>query len=139
MENLVKVRIPQHENYTLYAEGVFLGIENFGKEYLVSLDFSYPVILYYTFKNHRRVYIIMQAIGADIFKNDDISVPFSIISQFRGRALDRFKRSFRYIVKKTKDNSRKFSAEFYFKLAFLCQQGENDRLNLNKLVEKYYE
>lgn len=137
MENLLNVRIPKDAKYTLYAEGVFMGIEDFGIEYQVTLDFSYPVVLYYTFKKHRRIYIIMKPSGTEVFRNDDLSETFSIIAQLRGRPLDRFKRSLRYIVKKTR--SHKFSVEFYFKLAFLCQQGENDRLNLNKLLRKNYE
>lgn len=137
MKENVMVKIPGGANYTLYAEGVLLGMEFYGADYIVSLDFSYPVVLYYTFHYHRRLYIIMRASGRDVYRCHDVSSPFSIISQLRGRSFDRFKRSLAYIVKKT-SGFHQFPPEFYFKLSFICSQGKNDMVNLNRLIEKYY-
>lgn len=137
MKESVMVKIPSGANYTLYAEGVLLGMEFYGADYIVSLDFSYPVVLYYTFHYHRRVYVIMRPSGCDVCRCSDVSSPFSIITQLRGRSFDRFKRSLSYIVKKT-NGFHKFPPEFYFKLSFICSQGKNDMVNLNRLIEKYY-
>lgn len=138
MKDTVKVRIPKDSYYTLFAEGVLLSLEPYGTGHIAALDFSYPVVLYYTFHHHRRLYVIMRPSVSEIFHNNDVSRPFSIVTQLRGRSFDRFKRSLRYIVRKSK-GYRKFPAEFYFKLSFLCSHQKNDKINLNRLFNKYYE
>lgn len=138
MKDTVRVRIPKNSYYTLFAEGVLLDLEPEGAGYIASLDFSYPVVLYYTFHHHRRLYVIMRPSVNEFFHNNDVSSPFSVISQLRGRSFDRFKRSLRYIVRKSK-GFHKFPPEFYFKLSFLCSHQKNDKINLNRLFNKYYE
>ena len=138
MKNTVRVRIPKDSYYTLFAEGVLLNLEAYGTGHIATLDFSYPVVLYYTFHHHRRLYVIMQPSVNEIFHNNDVSRPFSVIAQLRGRSFDRFKRSLRYIVRKSK-GFHEFPAEFYFKLSFLCTHQKNDKINLNRLFYKYYE
>ena len=138
MKNTVRVRIPKDSYYTLFAEGVLLNLESYGTGHIATLDFSYPVVLYYTFHHHRRLYVIMQPSVNEIFHNNDVSRPFSVIAQLRGRSFDRFKRSLRYIVRKSK-GFHEFPAEFYFKLSFLCTHQKNDKINLNTLFYKYYE
>ena len=138
MKNTVRVRIPTDSYYTLFAAGVLLNLESYGTGHIATLDFSYPVVLYYTFHHHRRLYVIMQPSVNEIFHNNDVSRPFSVIAQLRGRSFDRFKRSLRYIVRKSK-GFHEFPAEFYFKLSFLCTHQKNDKINLNRLFYKYYE
>ena len=138
MKNTVRVRIPKDSYYTLFAEGVLLNLESYGTGHIATLDFSYPVVLYYTFHHHRRLYVIMQPSVNEIFHNNDVSRPFSVIAQLRGRSFDRFKRSLRYIVRKSK-GFHEFPSEFYFKLAVLCTHQKNDKINLNRLFYKYYE
>ena len=138
MKNTVRVRIPKDSYYTLFAEGVLLNLESYGTGHIATLDFSYPVVLYYTFHHHRRLYVIMQPSVNEIFHNNDVSRPFSVIAQLRGRSFDRFNRSLRYIVRKSK-GFHEFPAEFYFKLSFLCTHQKNDKINLNRLFYKYYE
>ncbi len=137
MKDTVSVKIPNASYYTLFAEGSLLELEPYGNGHIATLDFSYPVVLYYTFHHHRRLYVIMRPSKGEFFHNNDVSRPFSIITQLRGRSFDRFKRSLRYIVRKSK-GFHEFPAEFYFKLSFLCTHQKNDKINLDRLVQKYY-
>ncbi len=138
MKDTVRVKIPKDSYYTLFAEGVLQSLESYGIGHIATFDFSYPVVLYYTFHHHRRLYVIMRSSVNEIFHCNDVSRQFSIIAQLRGRSFDRFKRSLRYIVRKSK-GFHKFPAEFYFKLSFLCTHQKNDKINLDRLFKKYYE
>lgn len=137
MADTVTVRIPRLLNYTLYAEGFLCGIERDGADFLVTLDFSFPVILYYTYRYHRRIYIISRPCPPCITKSRDVSREFSIISQLRGRSFDRFKRSVKYIADRTGRTCFGFPAAFFWQLSYLCIAGKNDRINLNLLIKKY--
>lgn len=63
----------------------------------------------------------------------------AVISQLRGRAYDRFKRSLRFLCKHTDERCRKFDLRFYWQLAWLSKMGLNSNLNLKLLAEKYDE
>lgn len=136
MDNTVVIRIPKTKNYTLYAEGSLCRIDKDGEDHLITLDFSHPVILYYTFRYHRRLYVITSP-GTPVLRNDDVSGNFSIIAQLRGRSFDRFKRSMQYIVEKTEKRCYEFPAAFFWQLSYLAQAGKNDRINLGILIKKY--
>ena len=136
MDNTVVVRIPKTKNYTLYAAASLCRIDKDGEDHLITLDFSHPVILYYTFRYHRRLYVITSP-GTPVLRNDDVSGNFSIIAQLRGRSFDRFKRSMKYIVEKTEKRCYEFPAAVFWQLSYLAQAGKNDRINLGILIKKY--
>lgn len=138
MADTVTVHIPQHsKDYTLYAEGFLCGIEKDGEDFLVTLDFSFPVILYYTYRYHRRIYIITRPYPPFAVRNSDVNREFSIISQLRGRSFDRFKRSVKYIADRTGRTCFGYPAAFFWQLSYLCIAGKNDRVNLELLIKKY--
>lgn len=133
----IKMIVPRDKLYTLFCEGRLLHIEKLPNKFELTMDFDYPVVLYYTHRHHRRLYIITKPCKPFIMENADVLSPFSIIGQLRGRSFDRFKRSMWYIKKKTLGSCYTFPPSFYFKLLFLANNGKNDRFNLNQLIKQY--
>ncbi len=139
----IRISIPAAKNsfFTIYAEGVSFGVflRPERKEYDVFLDPQYPIILYFTFGKHRRAYICANPdfMQSNVYKFSCSNRSLSVISQLRGRAYDRFKRSLRFLCKHTDERCRKFDIRFYWQLAYLSKKGRNSNLNLKLLAEKY--
>ncbi len=133
----VTVIVPRDKEYTLFCEGKLIHLETLPTIYRLEMDFDYPIILYYTHRYHRRLYIIMKPCPPLICENVDVRSPFSVIAQLRGRGFDRFKRSMWYIKRKTNGLCYRFPPSFYFKLSYLANNEKNSRFNLNMLINQY--
>lgn len=61
----------------------------------------------------------------------------AVISQLRGRAYDRFKRSLDWLDKKTNSRWKKYNIQFFWQLAYLSKKGLNSSQNLKFLIDIY--
>ena len=138
-QKTISVMIPKYMklNYTLFAEGNRLCMNREGPFIKIDFDFSSPVCLWYTYKFHRRLFIIMQPTLYEL-ESVDVIGTFSILTQIQGRSYDRFKRSLRYICRMTQKQCYKFPPMFYFSLSTLAVEKKNSRENLRLLAHKYY-
>lgn len=139
----IRITVPADKSspYTVYAEGVSQGayLRTEWREYDVFLDYAYPIVLFFTFRTHRRAFVCVapERLGMNVYVFSCASAPLSVLSELRGRAYDRFKRSLRYLCKITDNRCRKFSGRFFWQLAYLAQNGLNSTLNLQLLANKY--
>ncbi len=127
--------------YTVYAEGVSHGVRLIPerREYEISLDCRHPIVLYFTFRTFRKAYVCIapEIFGMNIYRFDCASRELAVVSQLRGRAYDRFKRSLAWLRRQTQNRVHKFDIRFYWQLAFLAKKGLNSNLNLKMLAENY--
>ncbi len=140
MSMSVRIRIPKDEYFTTYAEGFFLGEQIIDNEVYILLDEKYPVILYYTYHNHRRLYICSDPAVTN-FKNicsfPNVSKELAVITQLRGRAFDLFKENMDYFNAATKGKVYELPASFFWELSFQCKKKCNTRETINRLWSLY--
>lgn len=139
----IKISVPAEKNafYTIYAEGVSYGayLRPSRREYDVFLDSRYPIILYFTVRNHRRAFVCASPdlMESNIHAFACTEAPLSVIAFLHGRAFDRFKRSLSYLCKYTENRCHEFGIPFYWQLSYLAKNGLNSTMNLRLLAEKY--
>lgn len=143
-DSVIKIDIPtklQNEKFTVFAEGVSYGAFLNPEKglYEVYLDYSQPILLYFTLVKSRRLYICTnpENSSTEIVKFPVANKPLSVMATLRGRAFDRFKRSLKYIKKVLKTDCTRYNIKFYWELAYLSNTGLTAAANLRALVEKY--
>ena len=143
-DSVIRIDIPtklQNEKFTVFAEGVSYGAFLNPEKglYEVYLDYSQPILLYFTLVKSRRLYICTnpENSSTEIVKFPVANKPLSVMATLRGRAFDRFKRSLKYIKKVLKTDCTRYNIKFYWELAYLSNTGLTAAANLKALVEKY--
>lgn len=136
----VSIRIPKDDYFTLFAEGFFLERQIISNEVHIVLDEKYPVFLYYTYQNHRRLYICASPEVTNyknVFNFPNVSKELALISQLRGRSFDLFKENMEYFNAATKGKIYELPPSFFWELAFHCEKRCNNRENINRLWYLY--
>ena len=143
-DSVIRIDIPtklQNEKFTVFAEGVSYGAFLNPEKglYEVYLDYSQPILLYFTLNKSRRLYICTnpENSSTEIVKFPVANKPLSVMATLRGRAFDRFKRSLKYIKKVLKTDCTRYDIKFYWELAYLSNMNLTFSANLKSLVEKY--
>lgn len=134
------VDIPVKADYTLYAEGILLSKEKLSDCFRLEFEKRNCLILYYTMKKYRRLYIVS---SPELFNNkfkfsfEDVSEPVSVIAQLRARSFDRFKQTISYLRKTTDDDVLRLPVQFFWQAATLCSLNKNSKFNIDNLVKLY--
>ena len=138
--DIVTVRIPATDFYSLFAEGSFLKMEKTETEYYIDFNADNVLIVFYHFPFHRRLYITCNPAK---FNNKEIHVlegvdnERSVLVQLQGRAFDRFKRSLDFIKKETDNTCFSLQNEFWFQMANLMRAGKNSTLNMKTVISRF--
>lgn len=112
--------------YTLFSQGCTATVPHIDNNGFVNFTYSAGtvVILFYTFNDFRRAYIISEPKKKDIFELCELPgcrVPVKIIFTAKGRKIDYLKRCLFMLTKNDKYEIFKFPYIFWYKLASLIQ------------------
>ncbi len=136
----MKVFIPvkERDGFSVFAEGALLEKETTkrGDLYLSFSDNSI-LVLYYTYPNHRRLYILHPKGVGEKVQLPCIDKPACIIFRGMGKALDVIKNAFYYLKKTTQGSYLYFPKEFFYEMGILADSKKLNRLKLNLLMKKY--
>ena len=138
---MISIQIPPKGNYFhVYAEGVFVSRQKEEESFIITLDDTYPFILYYHFPKCAKIYICCnkETCKNNVYSIFNVDKDFSIISFLEGRrSFDRFKNSMDYLKKVTEGEVYKLPPAYFWQLGHLCKFGLNSRYNLEALTKKY--
>lgn len=136
---MISILIPSKDNYFhCYAEGLFVSKLNIDDETEITLDDTYPFILYYHFPHHRRIYICSTQTSKNKFHIYNVNKDFNIIGIIEGsRAFDRFKKAMDFLNTVTRGEVYKLPCTFFWQLSYLCKFGKNSQMNIEHLIKSY--
>lgn len=136
----MKVFIPvkERDGFSVFAEGALLDMERTkrGDLYLIFSDSSI-LVLYYTYPNHRRVYILHSKGAGDKVQLPCTDKPASIIFRGMGKVFDVIKNAFYYLKNTTQGAYLYFPKEFYYEMGILADSKDLNQFKLNLLMKKY--
>lgn len=134
--DLIHVLLPDEKSiYTLFAEGNLINSFKLLNRTHLTFNAEYPILLYYTFPNHRRLYLCTRDESGITFPG--IKEKLRILTQIRGRSFDRFKRSVDYLNKEYHGTIQFMPYSFFWVLSDICKKGHNDSINLDLLYQRY--
>lgn len=136
---MISIIIPSEENfYHVFAEGVFCYEKQIENETEITLDDTYPFILYYYFPHHNRIYICSTETKIKKSKIYNVNKEFGIVCILEGRrSFDRFKNTMDYLKHVTYGEVYKLPVQYFWQLAYLCKFGLNNSFNIEKLTKRY--
>ena len=136
----MKVFIPvkERDGFSVFAEVALLDKETtkLGDLYLSFSDNSI-LVLYYTYPNHRRLYILHSKGVGEKVRLPCTDKPATIIFRGMGKALDITKNAFYYLKKTTQEFYLYFPKEFYYEMGILADSKKLNRFKLKLLMKKY--
>lgn len=136
----MKVFIPvkERDGFSLFAEGALLNMENTkkGDLYLAFSD-NAIVVLYYTYPNHRRLYIVHTKGAGEKVRLPCTDKAASIIFRGMGKVFDVTKNAFYYLRKTTQEDYLFFPKEFFYEMGILADSKKLNRFKLKLLMKKY--
>ena len=136
----MKVFIPvkQRDGFSVFAEGALLDMETTSRgDLYLSFSDNSILVLYYTYPNHRRLYILHTKGVGEKVRLPCTDKPASIIFRGMGKALDITKNAFYYLKKTTQEAYLYFPKEFYYEMGILADSKKLNRFKLKLLMKKY--
>lgn len=137
--DIMKVYLPKHsDGFTLYAEGVLFKMETRDEDVTI-LTFSneYILTLYYTYPNHRRLYMVCAKAKGEKQFLPCIDTPVSIIYKASGKRFDAIKYSFYILDKYTERQHLQYPISFYREMAILAEENRLKSFELKMLLKKF--
>ena len=141
--NEISAFIPKEDSsypFTCFAQGSFIRLEDEETEYRISFNEDEVLILFFHFKNHRRIYVTLKENSIEKIENKtfwNVDKSRQVLAELRGRNFDRFKMSLDFINDFTEGKCFSFPIAFWAQLVMLCQQNRHSELNLKYLCESY--
>lgn len=136
----MKVFIPvkERDGFSVFAEGALLDMETASRSQLY-LNFSDNsiLVLYYTYPNHRRLYILHPKGVGEKVQLPCTDKPASIIFRGMGKVFDVIKNAFYYLKNTTQGAYLYFPKEFYYEMGILADSKALNQFKLNLLMKKY--
>ncbi len=134
----MKVKLPKEQDgFTLYAEGALFDSDFSNGERVLTFSDKHILVLYYTFPNHRRLYMVCADASGDKTVLPCIDTPVSIIYKARGRIFDDIKNALHYLKKHSNNEYVLFPILFYRELAVLAEQKKLQSWRLKILCLKH--
>jgi hypothetical protein len=139
MDNTLVVAVPPEGNfYSLYADGLYC-MKKYDKEsgttYL-HYEGGTAVFLYYTYPNHRRVYLIRNEESGDVKSLPGLSKKVTVIFRQYASRVNKTKRAVSYLNAHY-ENAYGYSDKFYTRLSALLQRkGEIDYAAIDALCKR---
>ncbi|UTC77079.1 hypothetical protein E4O04_09710 [Treponema sp. OMZ 799] len=136
----MKVFIPvkERDGFSVFAEGALIDMENTSRgDLYLSFSDSAILVLYYTYPNHRRLYILHTKGVGDKIQLPCTDTPACIIFRGMGKVFDVTKNAFYYLRKTTNEDYLFFPKEFYYEMGILADSKKLNRFKLNLLMKKY--
>lgn len=144
MRHNVYVKIPINDEvaYSLYAQGLLSEIPaNINDEYyLLKFSGGTAFILFYTFANFRRAYIVTEwesnLDGEKIFL-PGIEAPLYVIYMAKGKKIDHLKHALHLLTKNDEYAPFKLSLDFWKKLSYQIEFYGSDKVNIFYIYNLY--
>lgn len=128
--------------YTLFCQGNTLYVPHIDDEGFVEFNYKAgnAVILFYTFKDFRRAYIVCEPKKKDTTELNilpGVSCPIKIIFTAKGKKVDHLKRSLFILTQNDKYEIFKFPLIFWYKLSALIKFSQAQRSDLELLYKMF--
>ncbi len=134
----MKVKLPEENSgFTLYAEGNLFDMEYIQGNTILTFSDSHILALYYTYPNHRRLYMVCAKTKGVKTTLPCIDKPVSIIYKARGRRFDDIKNAMYFLKTHSDGEYVLYPLIFYRELAILAEQKRLKNWKINSLCLKH--
>ncbi len=139
---IVDVPYSKELPYTLFSQGCTADVPHVDRKGFVNFEYKAEtvVVLFYTFKNFRRAYIITEPKKSDSIKLNILPgcrCPVKIIFVAKGRKIDHLKRCLYILTQDDKYAVFKFSLIFWYKLAALIEFSGAQKSDIELLYNQF--
>ncbi|WP_024467197.1 hypothetical protein [Treponema pedis] len=104
---------------------------------ILTFSNEHILTLYYTYPNHRRLYMVCAKAEGEKLLLPCIDTPVSIIYKARGKKFDAIKHGFYILDKYTEKKHLQYPISFYREMAILAEENRLKSFDLKMLLKKF--
>jgi len=127
-------------SYTTFAEGFVVDQKHDNSKNTIFLKSEYPIILWYKFRQIRRVYVCTLpevTNNENVFNFPNVNRELAVIKILNSRGYDQFKRTMDYLKFASDNEVYKLNPMFFWQLSSICDDKKNNQYTIERLWKIY--